>query len=385
MVIRTDVIQKGLKRISVHNKKFHISRARSDLFLIGLFISITVYLSMYIDIHERFMFFVTYHASWELDEIIASGALATAVSLAWYGWRRLRDARQSGNIIQQSESRFRSLVESTDDSIYLVDKDLNYLYMNRQHISRIGTDETYVGKPFSNFHSPEETALFKEKVNMALDHKKSEQYEYKSLRDGRYFLQTYSPVIENNDSVAVTIVSKDISERRKMEEELREMSLTDELTKLYNRRGLAVLGEQYLKMSARENRGLYILYADLDNMKVINDKLGHKEGDQALIKTADILKECFRKSDIVARLGGDEFAVFPVGFAGDNVESITARLLANITAYNLKSSDIYKLSLSFGISFFDPEDPRSLDDLLAEADRLMYEDKRQKKEAYIDQ
>jgi diguanylate cyclase (GGDEF)-like protein/PAS domain S-box-containing protein len=362
--------------------KIQRNMASYDILFIGLFIAIIIYLSMYIDIHEKFMDFVENYESWELDEIIASGAFATSVSMAWYGWRRLIESKQSYKIIQTSESRFRSLVDSTDDSIYLVDKNLNYLFMNKQHISRIGTDETYIGKPFSNFHSPEETELFAEKVKSAIEHKKSEQYEYKSLRNGRHFLQTYSPVLENdNEPMAVTVVSKDITGRKKIEEELREMSLTDELTKLYNRRGLAVLGEQYLRMSARENRGLYILYADLDNMKVINDKLGHQEGDQALIKTANILKKCFRKSDIIARLGGDEFAVFPVGFAGDNIESITARLLANITAFNLKSSDIYKLSLSFGISFFDPQNPSSLDDLLDEADRLMYEDKRQKKEA----
>jgi len=366
----------------VRDKHSNGSKAHSDLLFIGLFFSINLYFSIYFDIHEKFMDFVVVYESWELDEIIASGAFAIAVSMAWYGQRRLRESMQFSKIIQNSESRFRSLVDSTDDSIYLVDKDLNYLFMNRKHISRIGADEEYIGKPFGNFHSPEETELFSEKVKSAVEHKKSEQYEYKSLRDGRHFLQTYSPVIEsNNETEAVTIVSKDISGRKIMEEELREMSLTDELTKLYNRRGLAVLGEQYLRMSARENRGLYILYADLDNMKVINDKLGHQEGDQALIKTADILKECFRKSDIIARLGGDEFAVFPVGFAGDNVENITARLLANITAYNLKSSDIFKLSISFGISFFDPQNPSSLDDLLAEADRLMYENKRQKKEA----
>jgi diguanylate cyclase (GGDEF)-like protein/PAS domain S-box-containing protein len=368
----------------MRNKQLNGSKARSDLFLIVLFISIILFLSMYIDMHERFIDFVESYEAWELDEIIASGAFAIAVSMVWYGWRRLRESIQFSKIIQNSESRFRSLVDSTDDSIYLVDKDLHYLFMNKQHISRIGTDEKYIGKPFSNFHSPEETDLFAGKVKSALEHKTSEQYEYKSLRDGRYFLQTYSPVIENNNvTEAVTIVSKDITGRKKMEEELREMSLTDELTKLYNRRGLEVLGEQYLIMSARENRGLYILYADLDNMKVINDKLGHHEGDQALIKTAGILKECFRKSDIIARLGGDEFAVFPVGFAGDNVENITARLLANITAFNLKSPDIYKLSLSFGISFFDPQKPSSLDELLAKADRLMYKDKRQKKEASL--
>ena len=365
------------------NKQLNEGKARFDLFIVGLFTSIVLYFSMYIDIHERFMDFVANYESWELDEIIASGAFAVAVSFAWFGWRRLIESKQSSKLIQHSESRFRSLVDSTDDSIYLVDRDLNYLFMNRQHISRIGSDKTYIGQPFSNFHSPEETEMFAKKVSAAIEHKKSEQYEYKSFRDGRYFLQTYSPVFENNNEIkAVTIVSKDITGRKKIEEELREMSLTDELTKLYNRRGLAVLGEQYLRMSARENRGLYILYADLDNMKVINDKLGHKEGDKALIKTAEILKECFRKSDIIARLGGDEFAVFPVGFAGDNVENITARLLANITAFNLKSSDIYKLSLSFGISFFDPQDPSSLDDLLAEADRLMYEDKKKKKASH---
>ncbi len=161
------------------------------------------------------------------------------------------------------------------------------------------------------------------------------------------------------------------------EEELLALSLTDELTGLYNRRRFLVLTDQYLKLSARTKKKLSLLFIDMDNLKWINDHHGHNEGDQALKDFANILKKTFRESDIVARIGGDEFVVL-LESKDENCEIVLTRLDENIKHYNAKKSRHYDLSISVGTTQFDPEHPISIDELLSKADALMYAQKRRK-------
>ncbi len=172
----------------------------------------------------------------------------------------------------------------------------------------------------------------------------------------------------------------DITERKNMEERLKTISLTDDLTGLYNRRGFFTLAAHQIKVSYRQKRGIYLLYADLDNLKEINDTYGHNEGDYAITDFSQILKASYRASDVVARLGGDEFAVIPVGREGDVLEKVIERLQRGIEEFNKKSSRVYKLSVSTGVALYDPASPCSLDDLVVEADKMMYREKRRKKE-----
>jgi diguanylate cyclase (GGDEF)-like protein len=176
-------------------------------------------------------------------------------------------------------------------------------------------------------------------------------------------------------SKAVKILKKNITEREQMEEQLYDLSITDELTGLCNRRGFFTLAEHRLNLAKRQKIGLLLLYADLDNLKDINDTFGHEEGDKLLRETGNILRSTYRNSDIVARIGGDEFVVFPVGTTEDHVEILTSRLQKNIELYNAKSNSSYKLSISIGISAYDPESVTTIDGLLAEADKLMYKQK----------
>lgn len=180
-------------------------------------------------------------------------------------------------------------------------------------------------------------------------------------------------------SKAVKYMKENIAERKRMEDKLYTMSLTDELTGIYNRRGFFTLADHQLKLAKRGKNGLLMLYADVDNLKEINDKFGHEEGDKLLIDAANLLKTNYRDSDIVARIGGDEFVVFPVGTTKDHIEVIATRLQKNIERFNTTKAQRYKLSLSIGISAYDPDSVTTIDGLLAEADRLMYEHKIQKK------
>ncbi len=168
------------------------------------------------------------------------------------------------------------------------------------------------------------------------------------------------------------------SKRQQMEEELRALLLVDELTGLYNRRGFLTLALQELKLAHRLKKRMILVFADLDDLKRINDTLGHPEGDRALIKTAGILKETFRESDIVARIGGDEFVVLAVENQENSALRVNTRLQEKIKAHNAKATSPLKLSVSVGIACYDPRSPCSIDELLARADNSMYERKRSK-------
>jgi len=281
----------------------------------------------------------------------------------------------------ESEGKYRSLVESSDDFIYVVDREYRYLHMNRKHRARAGfSGEEYVGHSYREFHTPEETDAFTRDVDRVFETGEGTQREHRSLRDGRYFVQTLSPVkADAGHTVAVTVISKDITELKQMEEILRTLSLTDELTGLYNRRGFFTFSEQLLKSCKREKRGVFLLYADLDNLKEINDTFGHQAGDEVLVETATLLKETFRDSDIIARIGGDEFVVIPVASTKNDVERITDRLRRNVESHNEKKIGGYRLLISFGTSYYDPESICSIYELIVRAEKLMYEQKIKKR------
>jgi diguanylate cyclase (GGDEF)-like protein len=182
-----------------------------------------------------------------------------------------------------------------------------------------------------------------------------------------------------DELIGVVAVYTDITERVRMEETLRTLALVDELTGLYNRRGFLTLGEQQLKMANRTKMRMALLFADMDGLKKINDAFGHSEGDRALIETAGILTESFRESDIVARIAGDEFVVMAVETNTLPGDILTARLQENLEIHNAREDREYKLSLSVGLARYDPDHPISIDELLAKADRDMYEQKGKQK------
>jgi diguanylate cyclase (GGDEF)-like protein len=160
-------------------------------------------------------------------------------------------------------------------------------------------------------------------------------------------------------------------------EALSALSLTDDLTGLYNRRRLLVLAEQYLKLSVRTKKKLLFLFIDVDNLKWINDHYGHQAGDQALIDLAAVLKKTFRESDIIARIGGDEFVVLSES-TDRNGDIAVTRLYENIAEENARGDRPCPLSISVGTTQFDPEHPVSIDELLSKADASMYSQKRKK-------
>jgi diguanylate cyclase (GGDEF)-like protein len=174
-------------------------------------------------------------------------------------------------------------------------------------------------------------------------------------------------------------------ERHRLLSALRSLSLIDDLTGLYNRRGFADLGEQYLKLARRATRGVTLVFLDLDRFKTINDSLGHHVGDRALLKVADMLRATFRRSDIIARLGGDEFAVLALEASGESADLLLERLRDRFREFNANSREPYQLSVSIGMARHDGDLRIRLEDLLSAADGAMYEEKRGKRKTVTGQ
>lgn len=168
--------------------------------------------------------------------------------------------------------------------------------------------------------------------------------------------------------------------RTRTEEALRDLSLVDDLTGLYNRRGFMALAEQQFKIANRTRKDLSLLFADLDDLKKINDSLGHDEGDRALAGAAAALRDAFRDSDILARIGGDEFAVLAIDASDWKPAALARRVRDKVAALNTRKDRGYTLSLSLGIACYDPDKPCSVQELLVLADRRMYEDKTSRKD-----
>lgn len=168
-----------------------------------------------------------------------------------------------------------------------------------------------------------------------------------------------------------------IDKKRKNERSLRELALRDDLTNLYNRRGFLMLGEQLLKLGERLKKNIILIYIDIDNMKWINDNLGHSEGDEVLKDVAHILKRTFRKSDILARIGGDEFVFLGLETGENNYNALLDRINKRISLRNRRKN--YPISLSMGMVIYTLDKPTPLKTLLEEADRAMYLEKRKKK------
>ena len=164
---------------------------------------------------------------------------------------------------------------------------------------------------------------------------------------------------------------------------LRILTITDPLSGLYNRRGFLMLAERQWQSALRKDCSVVLFYIDVNFFKEINDSHGHKEGDSALLAVAGVLRECFRRTDIIARVGGDEFAVMAAEDTANPCALLEGRLSRSLGQCNEKRPDTLQLSLSIGVLRCDETmESLCIEDLMARADGLMYEEKRRHHSAF---
>jgi diguanylate cyclase (GGDEF)-like protein len=193
----------------------------------------------------------------------------------------------------------------------------------------------------------------------------------------------YVLVIVKFTKAAASDLQNEITGRRQVEKKLRELSLIDQLTGLYNRKGFYTLVQNHMEIAKRDNKKAILVYAEVNNIKRINNKFGRQEGDMMILGTANNMKATFRKSDIIARIGSDEFVVFLSGAAEENIKRVIDRFRQSITIHNSKKRGKYDLSIDIVLLTYDLETGFSVDDMLARARDLMYEGKKSVEEISV--
>ena len=297
----------------------------------------------------------------------------------------ITDRKQAEEALRENEGRFRGLVEQAAVGVAEIDMNTGRFFtVNRRLCEMVGrTEEEILATTFQAITHPEDIQLHVEKTRMMLAgeirHYSLEKRYLRKDGEAVWVNITVSPLWKPGEAPGRNIaVVEDITDRKRMEEEIREMSLRDQMTELYNRRGFITLAEQQIRAANRAKRSMLLTFIDCDGLKRINDTLGHEEGDRALIDTADVLRQTFRESDIIARLGGDEFAVLSIDAADMDPEDFSKRLQENIDAGNAKENRPYRLAMSWGTAVYDPGSPLSLDELMSSADERMYAQKKAK-------
>ncbi len=178
------------------------------------------------------------------------------------------------------------------------------------------------------------------------------------------------------DGVAVTV--RDVSSRKRDEIRLKKACLTDDLTRLYNRRGFMTLAEQHLRVARRQGTDTVVMYVDMDDFKQLNDRHGHAAGDRALMAVSRLLQNTVRDCDVVARMGGDEFTILALDADRVGARAIQQRIDERLARFNASGELPMALSLTVGYTRVRPGDSASLTELLARADQLMYARKRRR-------
>jgi diguanylate cyclase (GGDEF)-like protein/PAS domain S-box-containing protein len=299
--------------------------------------------------------------------------------------RDITKRKRAEEALRESEERYRELFENANDLVYTHDLKGNFTSLNLagQRITGYTQDEA-LRLNIAQVVLPKYLKTAREMIALKTNADDlPTRYELEIFaKDGRRIPLEVSTrvIIKGGVAVGVQGIARDITERKRTEETLRSLSLIDDLTGLYNRRGFLALAEQQVRLTQRTGHGFTLVFADLDGMKKINDTYGHKAGDDAIRAAAEVLKKSFRESDIIARLGGDEFTILALEDNEAAAErAATARLWENLEDYKRQAEHPFDLSLSIGVVHFDPESNSSLEELIAQADKSMYKDKQSKK------
>lgn len=308
--------------------------------------------------------------------------------------RDAEELKRTAEELAASEEHYRQLTEQSTDLVRLLALDGTATYVSPSVEHMLGyTAEEFKAQPAQSLMHPDDAG--KERrllqdlrdgeigsgtMTYRLRHKSGEYRWFEVLwavrRDARGI----------PDDIHTT--GRDVTERREAEQqvsayadELRKLSLCDELTGLYNRRGFLEVAAQAHRQATRDARAAALIFIDLNGMKRINDELGHDAGDTALVDTAGVLKATLAESDVLARLGGDEFAAFALDFSAADLDSLRHRLRQQADDRVRELARPFRLSMSVGAAYMAADGHLGISELLDRADAAMYEQKNARRAA----
>lgn len=283
--------------------------------------------------------------------------------------------------LKESEQRLFAFLECATDLIHMNSPDGRFIYANRAWLRVLGYQKTELsGLLLSDVVHPDSLATFDEGFRRVLTVGES------SSIDALYLSRQGFPVnMEGNLScsfrdkqpVAVWGICRDVTEKRREEEQLYRLAHHDVLTGLPNRQMFMERLQQLRSMASRMERHMAVLYLDLDRFKDVNDTFGHAFGDKLLQLVGGRLSECVRDTDMVCRIGGDEFVVALGNLRNaEGSETVAGKIMQALSAPYLIDSQQLLITSSLGISLY-PEDGSELDELLEMADLALYYAKEQ--------
>jgi len=285
------------------------------------------------------------------------------------------DKKKAEEALRQSEEKYRTLVENINDVFYALDNQGTITYVSPvvERLSKYKVSDL-IGKPFTCIVYPDDLPGLLDSFNRLVSGQ-LEPWEFRALdKDGRIiFVRTSSrPIYEDGEIVGITALITDITEQKRLEQELVKMATHDFLTGLPNRVLLIDRFKMAAALAHRNKARLAIMSLDLDKLKSINDTLGHAVGDQVLKLSGMRLTGIIRASDTLARIGGDEFVL--VMLETHHMEDATAiaqKILDSFKEPLLIEDHQLHLSTSIGIAIY-PEDAKDLETLIKKSDAALY-------------
>lgn len=320
-------------------------------------------------------------------------ALLIAAALFFRAWRDARSLATRIRAAEESERRFRQIADAAVDLVRIHDRDGRTLYVSpsaRRLLGRAPEAVADVGD--AELLPAEDFAAMRAAIEQLRrgDTPAPVVHRFRRPDGSLTWFETRLLPIHDDDGALVRwqSASRDVDERVRVDserderhsllvveaEELREASATDALTGLLNRRGLLLRGEPLLSAERAAGRSTAVIFADLDGLKSVNDRLGHEMGDRLIRAAADALRAVTREGDLCARIGGDEMVVVACGCDEPGVAAFAARL-DRATAEGAGALP-FTLSLSIGHALAPASSGGSLEALIAAADARMYEVKR---------
>ena len=302
---------------------------------------------------------------WLLWSSLAAAALVLSVlALARFNSRRHLRA------LRETDARYRQLLAMTPEAV-LVHAAGRILFTNPAAAELLGVENEHalVGRSIADFATPESRNALEGLTDAEGGRPRRVRGRFVSSGGSALDVEISSSPCVYLDQPAVVVLARDISGQLRYERDLHALALVDELTGLHNRRGFALFADQEIARARRTGRLPTLVFADLDDLKGINDVYGHASGDAAIRLVAAAFKSILRETDIIARWSGDEFvALLSEGDPGA-AEQIDDRLAAAI-ASQLSADQPYAVSATVGTSTLDPM--FSLRDAIERADAELY-------------
>jgi diguanylate cyclase (GGDEF)-like protein/PAS domain S-box-containing protein len=308
--------------------------------------------------------------------------------------RDVTELRRTAEELAKNEEHYRLLTEHSSDLVRLLTLEGKASYVSPSVERMLGySPEEYIQLPTMSLMHPSEVDVGRDMLHGVKSGKLEGGVSTYRLRhkSGEYrWFEVKWAVIRDAQGTPRELhtAGRDVTERRAAEQQLkayadqlRSLSLRDELTSLYNRRGFLEIAAQAHSQALRDARPAALIFVDLNGMKLINDELGHDVGDQALVDTSNVLRTALREADVVARLGGDEFVAFALDFTPSDLEALRRRLRQLSDIRTQERERPFRLSMSVGGAYMPIGSDLSVEELLDQADDAMYEQKNARRAA----